>query len=63
LARIPEFGGSPIVIQLMSQYFSVRSLVFEVTVQARMGNSARTYVALLLRASPRDIRILNFYSE
>jgi hypothetical protein len=63
LARIPEFAAYPTVIQLMSQYFSVRSLVFEVTVQARIGNSARTYVALLFRTSSRDIRILNFYSE
>ena len=46
---------------MMSQYFSVRSLCFEATVQARIGNFTRTYVALLRRASPRDIQVMSLY--
>jgi len=61
LARIPEIGAYPNLIQMMSQYFSVRSLCFEATVQARIGNFTRTYVALLRRASPRDIQVMSLY--
>ena len=59
LARIP--GIPPNAVAAMSRYFTVRSLVFEATVQARIGNTTRTYIALLRRLSPRDIQIMSMY--
>jgi type II secretory pathway component PulK len=61
LARVPEFAAYPQLMQMVGNYFSVRSLVFEVTVKAQIGNSTRTYVALLKRASPRDIQVMSMY--
>ena len=60
LARVPGFSN-PAAVGMLSRYFTVRSLVFEATVQARIGNNTRTYVALLRRGSPRDIQILSLY--
>jgi len=61
LSRIPEFGANPNAIQMFSRFFTVRSLVFEATVTARIGSISRTYVAKLRRASPRDIQVLSLY--
>lgn len=57
-------GGPPMnPLQALSQYLAVRSLVFEVTVDARFGNLRRRYVALLRRNGPKDIQTLNMYSK
>jgi general secretion pathway protein K len=45
----------------LEQYFTVRSLIFEVRVEAKIDNMKRDYVALLRRNSPRDIQVLNMY--
>lgn len=45
----------------IAQLFTVRSLIFEATVEARVGSRTRQYVALLRRNSPRDIQVLNMY--
>ena len=47
--------------QLALPYLTVRSLVFEVTVEAHIDNDVRTYVGLLRRNNPRDIQLLGFY--
>jgi hypothetical protein len=58
-------GGAaqnPMAAQLM-QYLTVRSLMFEVTVIARIGHIQKRYVALLRRNGPRDIQTLSMYSR
>jgi general secretion pathway protein K len=50
-------------LQALSQFLTVRSLVFEVTVDARFGNFRKRYVALLRRNGPKDIQTLNMYSK
>ena len=63
--RVPAFGGgqaNPAAAGAQfSRFFSVRSLVFEVHVQAAIGSSKREYVAILRRNSPKDVQTLNMY--
>ena len=52
-----------IIPELVARYAaicSVQSSTFEVTVNARIGNSRRTFVAIVRRNNPRDIPILQF---
>jgi general secretion pathway protein K len=44
----------------LSRFCTVRSSTFEVTVDATIGNSHATYVAILGRNNQRDIQILSF---
>jgi len=60
LGRIPGFGNPALVGQI-SRFFNVRSLVFEVQVDAHLGSYHRQYVAILRRNGPRDIQVLSFY--
>jgi general secretion pathway protein K len=60
LSRIPGFAN-PAAIAQLSRFFTVRSLVFEVRVDAQIGSYKRQYVAVLRRNSPRDIQVLSFY--
>ena len=60
LTRIPGFGNPQAVAQL-GQYFTVRSLCFEVHVTASVGGSKREYVAILRRNASKDIPTLNLY--
>lgn len=59
LMRVP--GLPPIIGQQLGRFFTVRSLVFEVTVEARIDNDMRRYVGLLRRNNPRDIQLIGFY--
>lgn len=59
LGRVP--GIHPEAVSMMQRYFSVRSLVFEVHVTATVAGSKREYVAILRRASIKDIATLNLY--
>jgi hypothetical protein len=59
LARVP--GMHPMIAQQLGRFFTVRSLVFEVTVEARIDNDVRRYVGLLRRVNPRDIQLISFY--
>ena len=59
LARV--LGPNAGMIQQFMQYFTVRSLIFEVKVEAKIDNIRREYVALLRRSNPRDIQVLNMY--
>ena len=61
LARVP--GLPPTMAQQLARFFTVRSLVFEVTVDVELGDEARQFVALLRRSSARDIQLLNLYWE
>jgi general secretion pathway protein K len=45
----------------ISQFVDVRSRTFEVEVTARVGGSERTYYATLVRNTPKDVQVLNFY--
>jgi general secretion pathway protein K len=51
----------PPLVQGLMPYCTVRSLMFEVQVTVRAGGATRTYVALLRRASPRDIQVMSMY--
>jgi len=46
-----------------ARFFSVRSRIFEVTVDAELGGYKRQFVAILGRNSPRDIQVLTFYAK
>ena len=60
IGRIPGFGN-PALLGQIGRYFTVRSLVFEVQVNAHIGNYHRNYVAVLRRNGPRDIQVMSFY--
>lgn len=52
-----------IIPEMVARYAvvcSVQSSTFEVTVDARIGNTRRTYVAIVRRNSPRDVPVLQF---
>jgi len=53
-------GLPPPVMQQIQGYIGVRSMVFEVTIEAHIGGQHRTYVGLVARNSPRDILVLAF---
>ena len=57
--RVPILS-LPLARQI-SQFVDVRSRTFEVEVTARVAGSERTFYATLVRNSPRDIQVLNFY--
>jgi len=59
LSRIPNLP--PVMVQALTPYCTVRSLMFEVQVTVRAAGATRTYVALLRRASPRDIQVMSMY--
>ncbi len=59
LARVP--GINPALVGPLGRYFTVKSLVFEVRVQAQVDNDRRNYVGILRRNTPRDIQLLTFY--
>jgi hypothetical protein len=49
------------VIQQIGRYLTTRSTVFEVTVEAKIGNMKRTYVGTLQRGNARAIQTLTMY--
>lgn len=57
-AQIPIPSDDPTLRQQIQQYFTVRSLTFEVIVTCEIGGYQRQFRSLLLRRSPRDITIL-----
>jgi DNA uptake protein ComE-like DNA-binding protein len=59
LARVP--GMNPGAIAQLSPRATVRSLMFEVHVEAQIGEHRREYVGLVRRASPRDVVLMNLY--
>jgi len=61
LINVP--GMFPEIIQVMQGLLAVRSMTFEVEVEARIGGHTGRYVALLRRNSnnPRDVQALSFH--
>ena len=60
LAGIP--GLPPPVLQQIGRFVSFRSVVFEITVQANVRGTTRTYKAIVRRAT-RDIQTLSMYQD
>ena len=57
--RIPEVNlGTG---AMLPQFCDVRSRVFEVQIDAKIGNYTRQFVAVLARNNPRDVQILSFH--
>jgi type II secretory pathway component PulK len=54
-------GMNAAMFQMISRYLAVRSMTFEVDVDAVIGSYHRHFVALLRRNSPRDVQILYFH--
>ncbi|HKQ39572.1 MAG TPA: hypothetical protein VJ063_15955 [Verrucomicrobiae bacterium] len=57
ISRVP--GLPPDVLQQAGRFFTVRSLIFSVTVDVEAPSIKRTYTAVLRRNSPRDVQVLN----
>jgi general secretion pathway protein K len=45
----------------LQTFADVRSRTFEAEITARVGTSTRTYYATIVRGSPRDLPVVNFY--
>jgi hypothetical protein len=62
----PSAQGAPPGTDLrtiLQQQLTPKSLIFEVTVDARIGNIRKRYVALLRRNGPKDIQTLSMYAR
>ena len=58
LGSIP--GLPPPVLQQILPYVGVRSVVFEVTIEAHIGGQHRTYIGVLARNNIQNIQVLAF---
>ena len=54
-------GVAPQLVQQLGNLCNVRSTVFEVHINAQIGDSQREFIALLFRNSGTDIQTLGFY--
>ncbi len=54
--QVPQSG-----LAMLTRFGSVRSTTFEVQVDVSVGQSRRTYFALLFRNNPNDVEILNMH--
>lgn len=61
LGRVP--GLSPLLMPGLQMLVNVRSLVFEVRVEARLGKENRHFQALIWRKSGSEIEVLSFSPE
>ncbi len=61
VGQITAAGVSPQVIAQLNNYCTLRSSTFEVDITAHIGDSSRQFVAILLRTTGTDIRVLRFY--
>jgi general secretion pathway protein K len=59
--ELASAGVSPQAMQQIGNLCTVRSSTFEVHVTAHIGDSSREFVAILLRNSGTDIRVVGFY--
>jgi type II secretory pathway component PulK len=63
-AALQTAGVNPAFAQQAGNLLTTRSSTFEVHVTAQIGSAPpRTYVAILFRNSPVDIKVLGFYLE
>ena len=60
VTRVPGFANPQAAAQL-GNYFTVRSLCFEIRVTASVGGSKREYIAIVRRNNARDVQTLNLY--
>ena len=60
VTRVPGFANPQAAAQL-GNYFTVRSLCFEIHVTANVGGTKREYVAIVRRNNARDVPTLNLY--
>jgi general secretion pathway protein K len=56
-------GMAPQAVQTLPQYFSVRSVTYEVTVTTTIDQRRAEWVAILRRESPKDVKILSFHRK
>lgn len=61
LIRVPGF--SPQGLGSAGRIFSTRSVTFQATVTARIDDHRAEWVAVLIRANPRDIKIVSMYEK
>lgn len=59
LGNVP--GVPPELLPQVARYCNVRSVTFEVEVEAIIGDMSRKYVAIVRRNNPRDLPILQYY--
>jgi type II secretory pathway component PulK len=53
-------GLPPPVLQQLRPYIGVRSVVFEITIEANIGGQRRTYIGLVARNNIQNIQVLSF---
>jgi hypothetical protein len=53
-------GMTPELLQVLGPYLVLQSSIFQVIVEARIGDYARRYEALLHRRNAQDVAILYF---
>lgn len=58
-SRVP--GLSLEIARSIQQFCDVRSRTFQVEINAQVGVSRRTFYAVVVRNSPRDLQVVNFY--
>jgi len=58
-SRVP--GLSLEIARSIQQFCDVRSRTFQVEISAKVGVSERTFYAIVVRNSPRDLQVANFY--
>jgi len=61
LARVPGF--SPQAMGALGRIFNTRSVTFQVTVTAQIDDHQAEWVAVVIRASPKDIKLVSMYRK
>ncbi|MCS1408096.1 MAG: hypothetical protein M2R45_01261 [Verrucomicrobia subdivision 3 bacterium] len=54
-------GMVPELITILNRFCTVRSSMFEVEIETRLGDHTKTYLATLVRRGSRDVLVINFY--
>lgn len=54
-------GMTPQILQAAGRFFGVQSFVFEITVDAQIGNHKRRFVALVTRRSRQEVNTVYFH--
>jgi type II secretory pathway component PulK len=63
VGEVQRAGVSPQATQSIGQYCDVRSHTFKVIITAHYLTDSQTYIGVLWRNSPNDIRLVQFYAE
>ncbi|HUA65460.1 MAG TPA: general secretion pathway protein GspK [Alphaproteobacteria bacterium] len=62
VGEVQRAGISPQAVQSIGQYCDVRSHTFQVTITAHYLTDTQTYIGVLWRNTPSDIRLVQFYA-